>query len=570
MQVEAPASFASSQTMISDALPGTAGYYPQGALTVTPVGAINCAINGTTLSCTANGIYTLAAGTSFSVTFPVTPTAAGGRLPIPRLLIPDGVMPESDENNNTALDTVAVQGADLSINKTDGQTSYLPGSVVIYTVTVTNFIGVTANAATVSDAKPANVSTWAWACASQTGNATGRNAAADSASDFTDTVNLPVGGTIVYTVTANTLAGVTTDLVNTATVSVPTGFSDPNPNNNTSTDSDGATTQQADLSLTKDDGQTGYLAGGTVTYTVTVTNLSGVDVTGAVVSRPKTGQYLHLGLGVYKPDRECSWVYCDGQLVVRLHRHGQFACWWNDRLHCDRQCVSQRNRRSGRYFDRVNAPTGIGDSDLSNNTSTDTDVASVVDLSGTKDDGQVTFAAGAVVTYTVTITNKGGTTATGATISDPKKPANISTWAWACTTQSGGASGCDPAADSSNNFTDTINLPVNGTIVYTVTANVVAAPTGNLVNTVTVDPPAGTTDSRPIQQRHPRTRILLHAADLSLTKTSSTSSVRVGDHLTFTLTLKYAGPDTAYNVEVTDKGTEWLHICVVRSKQGYI
>ena len=134
-------------------------------------------------------------------------------------------MPESNENNNTALDTVAVQGADLSINKTDGQTSYLPGSVVVYTVTVTNLSGVTANAATVSDAKPANISTWAWACASQTGNISHRlRRAADSASDFTDTVNLPVGGTIVYTVTANTLASATTDLVNTATVSGASGL----------------------------------------------------------------------------------------------------------------------------------------------------------------------------------------------------------------------------------------------------------------------------------------------------------------------------------------------------------
>ena len=242
-----PASFASGQTVMSDALPGAAGYYPQGALTVTPAGAISCVINGTTLSCTANGIYTLAAGASFSVTFPVTPTAAGN-LANTAVVDPDGVMPESNENNNTALDTVAVQGADLSINKTDGQTSYLPGSVVVYTVTVTNLSGVTANAATVSDAKPANISTWAWACASQTGNATGCDAAADSASDFTDTVNLPVGGTIVYTVTANTLASATTDLVNTATVSVPAGFADPNPNNNASTDTDGPTTQQADLS----------------------------------------------------------------------------------------------------------------------------------------------------------------------------------------------------------------------------------------------------------------------------------------------------------------------------------
>ena len=164
------------------------------------------------------------------------------------------------------------------------------------------------------------ISSWAWACASQTGNATGCDAAADSASDFTDTVNLPVGGTIVYTVTANTLASATTDLVNTATVSVPAGFADPNPNNNTSTDTDGPTTQQADLSLTKDDGQTGYLAGGTVTYTVTVTNLSGVDVTGAVVSDPK-------------PANISTWAWaCTNQ---------------TGNADGDRQCVCQRDRRSG-------------------------------------------------------------------------------------------------------------------------------------------------------------------------------------------------------------------------------
>ena len=230
--------------------------------------------------------------------------------------------------------------------------------------------------------------------------------------------------------------------MNTATVSVPTGFSDPNPNNNTSTDSDGATTQQADLSLTKDDGQTGYLAGGTVTYTVTVTNLSGVDVTGAVVSDPK-------------PANISTWAWaCTNQTgnAAGCTAMGSSSSDFTDTVNLPVGgtivYTVTANVSANATGDLVNTahvdpPTGIGDSNLSNNTSTDTDVASVVDLSGTKDDGQVTFAAGAVVTYTVTITNKGGTTATGATISDPK-PANISTWAWACTTQSGGASGCDP------------------------------------------------------------------------------------------------------------------------------
>ncbi len=116
----------------------------------------------------------------------------------------------TDPGEDITIGPPTTNTADLSILKTNGQTSYVPGSVVIYTVTVTNLSGVTANGATVTDPKPANVSTWAWACTTQSGGATGCTAAANSANDFTDTVNLPVGGTIVYTVTANTLAGATT------------------------------------------------------------------------------------------------------------------------------------------------------------------------------------------------------------------------------------------------------------------------------------------------------------------------------------------------------------------------
>jgi LPXTG-site transpeptidase (sortase) family protein len=460
-------------------------------------------------------------------------------------------VPESNENNNTASDTVTVLGADLSINKTDGQPSYVAGSVVTYTVTVTNVSGVTANGATVSDARPANISTWAWACTSETGGATGCTPAASSATDFTDTVNLPVGGTIVYTVTSNVLAGATGNLVNTATVSVPAGFSDPVPGNNTSTDSDTPTTLQADLAITKDDGQTGYTGGGTVTYTVTVSNLSGVDITGAVVSDPK-------------PANISTWAWaCTSQTgnATGCSAAGSSASDFTDTVNLPvggtivyTVTANVVANPTGNLMNTatVTPPTGFADSNPANNTATDTDVLALVDLAITKDDNQVTYSGGNVLTYTVTVTNLSGVTATGATVSDPK-PANISTWAWACTTQGGGASGCDPAPSSSADFTDVVDLPVGGTIVYTVTANAVASPTGNLINTASVTPPPGTSDSNSSNNTSTDQDIFGQAADLTLKKASNPTTTSVGSNVTFTLTVTNIGPDAASGVTVTDQ-----------------
>jgi LPXTG-site transpeptidase (sortase) family protein len=202
----------------------------------------------------------------------------------------------------------------------------------------------------------------------------------------------------------------------------------------------------------------------------------------------------------------------------------------------------------------VTTPPGLTDPNPGNNTSTVTTPPSgTVDLSATKDNGQTVFAGKQTVTYTITIRNNGGETATGAVVTDPK-PVNIAKWKWTCTTQSGGATGCNGAADSSNDFTDTVNLPVGATIVYKVTATVVDTPTGTtLENTVTVDPPAGITDSDPSNNSAKDVDELGPSADLQLIKTPETKQVEIGDTLTFTLTLTNLGPDDAFDVEVTDK-----------------
>ena len=101
--------------------------------------------------------------------------------------------------------------------------------------------------------------------------------------DISETVDVPVGGTVTYTVDADVLASATGNLSNTATVAVPGGVTDPDGGNNTATDTD-AIDARADLTITKDDGTATYIPGGSLTYTIVVSNAGPSDVTGATVA----------------------------------------------------------------------------------------------------------------------------------------------------------------------------------------------------------------------------------------------------------------------------------------------
>ena len=106
------ASFAATQVILTDTLPGAASYSPQGPLAIVngstaPTGTIACSVNITALSCVAGTPVTLPAGASFSVTFSVAPIAAGSLLNT-ATVDPNNNVVEGDETNNTSSDTVMV------------------------------------------------------------------------------------------------------------------------------------------------------------------------------------------------------------------------------------------------------------------------------------------------------------------------------------------------------------------------------------------------------------------------------------------------------------------------------
>ena len=180
-----------------------------------------------------------------------------------------------------AVDDVSVTGcralsADLSITKTDGVATALPGGSVTYTITGSNAGPDPVTGATIADTFPAS-ETCTWTCA----GASGGTCTAAGSGNINDTVNLPVGGSVTYTASCAISAAATGTLVNTATVS--SSIADPTPGNNSATDTD-TLTPQADLSITKTDGVATVVAGGSTIYTITASNAGPSNAPGSTVA----------------------------------------------------------------------------------------------------------------------------------------------------------------------------------------------------------------------------------------------------------------------------------------------
>ncbi|HLG25458.1 MAG TPA: DUF11 domain-containing protein, partial [Candidatus Gracilibacteria bacterium] len=127
---------------------------------------------------------------------------------------------------------------DLEITKTDGVTDILSGSSVAYTIVVMNNGPNAVVASTMTDNFAATLSNINWTCAASLGS----SCSASGTGNISDVlVDLLVGGTATYSVTADTDPTATGTLVNTATIDPPIGITDLDTSNNSATDTDNYT-----------------------------------------------------------------------------------------------------------------------------------------------------------------------------------------------------------------------------------------------------------------------------------------------------------------------------------------
>jgi uncharacterized repeat protein (TIGR01451 family) len=294
-----------------------------------------------------------------------------------------------------------------------------------------------------------------------------------------------------------------------------------------------------DLAITKNDGVTTVVAGGSVVYTITASNTS--------TTTPANGAMV---ADTFPASETCSWT-CAGASGATCTASG-----------------------SGNLNDSVNlpasasvtytatcaiAPAATGtlsntatvsfatDPNTANNSATDTDTLTAqADLAISKTDGVTSVTAGGSTIYTITASNAGPSNATGATIADTFPASETCTWT--CS----GAGGGTCTASGSGNISGSVNLPSGGSVTYIASCAISASASGTVVNTATVAAPAGVTDPTPGNNSATDSDTVALSADLAITKTDGVTSVTAGGSTVYTITASNAGPSNATGATIAD------------------
>src|SRR5438132_3919005 len=169
--------------------------------------------------------------------------------------------------------------ADLKITVNDSKTSVAAGAQDTYSINVINLGPGFVGGASITDAFPTIFTNVSYT-ATQLGGASGFSAS--GAANINDTVVMPSDSKITYKAKGKVNPSATGTISNTASVTPPAGLNDPNPRNNTATDTDSITIK-ADLKVTVTDGKTAAVPGTKDTYTIVVTNVGPSNIAGAVI-----------------------------------------------------------------------------------------------------------------------------------------------------------------------------------------------------------------------------------------------------------------------------------------------
>ena len=514
-------------------------------------GATGPAVSG---SGNVNTFVTFPVGST--ATFTLTATAAatleGVLTNTATVTATDGRPDPNTANNTSTQSSTAAPVADLSIVKTDGQATYTPGQPLTYTITLANAGPSFVRGATVADAFASVVTAASWTAVFTGTNSTGATAGTGNLDELID---LAVGGTATYTVVAQTSATATASLVNTATVAAPVGTTDPNPANNTSTDTDTvllAPNLKVVKTVTDLTGDPSVVqAGDTLRYTIVISNAGTLptdSVTNILFSDPIPTSSPTPNKVNYAGNLTFTQGSLTGsQLTGVVGTLGSLA----------------QGQSATITFEVVVDPT-TADRTVVTNTATaeGTGLISGVDVaaSGTigvvtppgadlviKKTGPATFTPGGSLTYTLVVKNKGPSTATGATVADVL-PAELSGAQWTVS-YANGASG---VASGSGNVNALLTLPKTGKATFTITATVAPNALAVLTNTATVTSPAGIPDPNPFDNTSTFTSTPVPVNTLSITKTDGQTVYKPGESVTFTIVVSNAGPSFAQQVSVTD------------------
>ncbi|HEX7192118.1 MAG TPA: hypothetical protein VF381_11175 [Thermoanaerobaculia bacterium] len=305
------------------------------------------------------------------------------------------------------VQTALAQSAAVSVLKTASPEPVNSGATLTYTITVGNEGPDPAANVTLSDPLPPGVlfqsisPNAGWNCATP---AVGSNGTVSCS-----TATFATGGvvfTLVTTVSPSVSDG--TVLSNVATVSSTTP--DPDSNDNSSeADSTVVAPSSPTLTITKSGAPDPVTAGTNLTYTITASNNGTVALDAAAIrdTLPPSTTFVSIAPAA-------GWS-CSGTSSITCSAPGMPASSSADFTLVVKvdPATPAGNVTNQAFFD-----TTVGGRDSTISTSVSTQVVVSADLSVTKSDAPDPVIAGSNITYTITVTNPGPSTAASVTLSD--------------------------------------------------------------------------------------------------------------------------------------------------------
>jgi uncharacterized repeat protein (TIGR01451 family) len=380
------------------------------------------------------------------------------------------VVTDPNPGNESATDTTNLTAsADLSISKTDGQEHAPPGSSTSYTIVVSNAGPSTVSDANVTDSFAAELDCSYTSVAA--GGASGNTASASG--DIADTLALPAGSSVIYTVPCDIDAEATGILTNTATVS--SAVNDPNPGDESATDSSNMTSS-ADLSITKTDGQVSATPGGSTSYTIVVSNAGPSTVSDANVTDSFAAELDCSYSSVTAGGASGNTVSGSGDISDILILPPGSSVTYTAPCEIDPEAT-------GALSNTVSVSSAAEDPAPGNESASDTsELVASADLIITKTDGRAAVTPGSSTTYTIVVSNAGPSTVNDANVTDSFAPELDCSYT---SLAAGGASG--NTVSGSGDISDTLVLPTGSSVTYTAPCNVdPEAESGDLSNSASV------------------------------------------------------------------------------------
>jgi uncharacterized repeat protein (TIGR01451 family) len=417
-------------------------------------------------------------------------TATGSVSDTALLTLPTGVSDPDPSNNSstTAAQAIAPLSVDLQVTNTANWTTAKPGNSGTFTIVVTNAGPDPVTGVPVTDTFPATLTGVTYS-ATQSGGASGFTSGSGT---INDTVNLPAGSSIIYTVHATIAAGATGSISDTATATVPAWATDANSGNNSGTAAVALTPLSADLQVSMSSSWATNDPDSTGSYTITVTNAGPDGVTGAhfMATFPTT-----LTNVAYTTDWTGTASGFDpsgsgNSIDNMLNLASGSSVTYSVTAAIDAAAQTGDDLTSTAS---VTAPSGVTDPPGNNSVSKPQTVGVLeADLAITNIASFGTSTPGSIGTYTIVITNNGPNDVTGATVSDnfPNSLTDVSYFTYGDPGTSGFTS-----SGNGNVHDTTVVIPVGASVTYVVNATIADGTSGQVTDTATVTEPDNVTDS---------------------------------------------------------------------------